>query len=195
MPYICGIEFSLNVNANINIMMKNLLKTAFVFFLLLVSCNSSKSLHTEMYKGQPILVGKAQRSDLEKVPYNEWFTPEYKAYQPNKNAINNLKNVINDYQITVVMGTWCGDSQEQVPDLYKVLDLSGYKHDITLFCVPRNYKEYEPSASYNLLRVPTIIVYKNGEEKGRIIEYPMQRIETDLLKIMTKQFYRHELLE
>ena len=148
-----------------------------------------------MYKGHQILVGQAQKSDLEKAPYNEWFTSEYEAYQPNKKAIGNLKNVINDYQFSVVMGTWCGDSQEQVPALYKVLDLSGYKHNITLICVPRNYKEYQPVAAYHLLRVPTIIVYKNGHEKGRIIEYPMQSIEVDLIKIMTTQNYKHELVQ
>jgi len=175
--------------------MNNVLKFIFVFLLLLVSCNSSKLLHTEMYKGHQILVGQAQKSDLEKAPYSEWFSTEFKAYQPNKKAIGNLKNVINDYQISVVMGTWCGDSQEQVPVLFKILDLSEYTQKVTLICVPRKFKEYEPVASYDLLRVPTIIISQNGQEKGRIIEYPMQSIETDLLKIMTTQFYKHELVK
>jgi len=64
-----------------------------------------------------------------------------------------------------------------------------------VYCVPRKYKYYKPVKSFQLVRVPTIIVYQNGVEKGRIIEYPMHSIEADLLKIMTTNQYRHELDE
>jgi hypothetical protein len=36
----------------------------------------------------------------------------------------------------------------------------------------------------NILKVPTIIVYRNGQEIGRIIEVVTRNIEADLLDII-----------
>jgi hypothetical protein len=168
-------------------------KAVILFLVLLFSCQSGLRLHTEIYKGHPILVGKAQLSDLETKPYNEWFDANYRDYRPDNEFINKLKSVIDDYRFTVILGTWCGDSQEQVPALFKVLDAAGYRHPVELYCVPRKYKEYKPVRKYKLIRVPTIIIYKDKFEKGRIIEYPMDRIESDLWQIISTNTYRHEL--
>ncbi len=170
-----------------------------ILLILIISINACKSpdkLRTSTYRGNEILVGKAQKADFEKTPYGKWFTSKYNDYKTDQNVINQLKKVINDYKITVVMGTWCGDSREQVPKLYKILDKTGFKNSkLTMFTVYRKYSYYKPVQQYNIKRVPTIIVYKNGKEKGRIIEYPMQSIEADLLKIMTTDTYLHELGE
>ena len=167
-------------------------KIGILLLLIIVSCTSTQSFHTEMYKGQEILVGKTPRTALEKSHYKTWFAENYKDYTPDAKQLAQLKPVINNYAFTIVMGTWCGDSREQVPALYKVLDEAGYKAHPDLYCVPRKYKDYEPTKKYDLIRVPTIIVYKNGKKIGRIIEYPMQSIEADLLQIINGN-YRHEL--
>jgi thiol-disulfide isomerase/thioredoxin len=168
-----------------------------ILLLLIISINACKNpekLRTSTYKGSEILVGKAKKKDFEKAPYKKWFVENFNDYQPNTKTISRLKKVINNYKITVVMGTWCGDSREQVPKLYKILEQTGYNnHNLDMFCVYRKYKYYKPVQKYNIIRVPTIIVYQNGKEKGRIIEYPMQSIEADLLKIMTTDNYLHEL--
>jgi len=166
-----------------------------VIVLLFVSCSSSEKLHTEQYKGKEILVGKAQRSDFSKKPYNEWFDANYRDCYPDASVIEALKSHINNYRFAVVLGTWCPDSQEQVPVFFKVLDQAGYKQEPVIYCVPRHYKDYKPVKKYNIIRVPTFIVYENNKEIGRIIEYPMENIEADLLKIMTSKDYRHELNE
>ncbi len=168
-------------------------KFFFLLVLIFLSCQSTQKLHTEKYKGKDILVGKAQRTDLEKEPYRQWFADNYAAYQPDQRIIQQLKPIINDYKFTVLLGTWCGDSQEQVPVLFKVLDQVGYHKQPELYCVPRKYKYYQPAKDYKIIRVPTIIVYYKGKEKARIIEYPMQSMEADLLKIMTGNTYLHEL--
>ena len=139
------------------------------------------------------MVGKGHRSDLEKKYYNEWFDANWRDYRPDTQIISKLKPIINDYKIVVLMGTWCPDSREQVPYLYKVLDDAGYQQNPDIYFVPRKYKSYKPAKSYKIIRVPTIIVYKNGQEKGRIIEYPMKSIEADLFKIMMTDEYKHEL--
>ena len=161
--------------------------------VLLTACGTTTKLHTEQYKGHDILVGKGHRSDLEKKYYNEWFDANWRDYRPDSEILNKLKPVINDYKIVVLMGTWCPDSREQVPVLFKVLDDAGYKQNPDIYFVPRKYKSYKPAKDFKIIRVPTIIVYQNGQEKGRIIEYPMKSIEADLLKIVMTGDYRHEL--
>ena len=39
--------------------------------------------------------------------------------------------------------------------------------------------------------VPTIILFKNGEELGRIVESPVETLEKDLLKIAKGEPYEH----
>ena len=43
----------------------------------------------------------------------------------------------------------------------------------------------------SIINVPTFIFYKDGEELGRIVEYPIQDLESDMLKILSGQPYRH----
>jgi hypothetical protein len=38
--------------------------------------------------------------------------------------------------------------------------------------------------AYDIERVPTFIIYKEGKEIGRIIETPVQSLEADLQKIL-----------
>jgi len=170
-------------------------KILILFVLIAVSCHSTYQLHTETYKGKPILVGKATMTDLEKKPYNEWFDANYRDYRPDNKTVENLKSLVNDYDFRIILGTWCGDSQEQVPALFKVLDETGYKKQPELYCVPRDYKSYQPAIDNGVIRVPTIIVLKKGKEAGRIIEYPMQSIEEDLYQIMSTGNYKHELMQ
>ena len=165
----------------------------FLIVLFLTACSASDKLHTAQYKGKDILVGKGHRSDLEKKYYNEWFDANYRDYRPDAKIINQLKPVVNTYKIVILMGTWCPDSREQVPVLFKVLDEAGYRKNPDIYFTPRKYKYYKPAKNYKIIRVPTIIVYKDDKEKARIIEYPMKSIEADLLKIMTTNDYLHEL--
>ncbi len=184
----------ISLNLSKSIIMKTRYFIIFVLSILFWSCASDK-LHTETYREKPILVGKAHRSDLKQAPYNQWFDKNYQDYQPEKNSISKLKPLINNFKFIVLMGTWCGDSQEQVPVFFKVLDAAGYKNinRLTIYTLPRKYGKTDLGKAYHLQRVPTIIVYEKGKDIGRIIEYPMQSIESDLLQIMTKKGYRHEL--
>ncbi len=164
-----------------------------LFSSLLYSCAETK-LHTEQYKNKDILVGEGSISDIQKGTYEKWFSENSINYSGDKESINQLKQVINNYQFEIVMGTWCPDSRQQVPVFYKVLKESQYKNPekIPVIYVPRKYKEYDKIKGMDIKRVPTIIVLKNGEEIGRIIEYPMESMEKDLVAII-KGDYKHEL--
>ena len=48
---------------------------------------------------------------------------------------------------------------------------------------------------FNIIRVPTFIFYKNGEEIGRFVEYPRETVEEDILKIVSGEPYKHSYEE
>ncbi len=158
------------------------------------SCSSQEVLHREKYKGQDILVGKGNFRALETAPFVKWFKSNAGAYRPDNQIIRALKNKIQEVDFEIYMGTWCPDSREQVPAFYKILNEAGYNTDkVPIYFLPRHYDANPMVKGKNIIRVPTIIVKKDGKEIGRIIEYPMETLEKDLLKIVNGQGYKHEL--
>lgn len=138
----------------------------------------------------PVLIGKQEISAIKSPPYNNWFMDNYK-YSPDQKKLGLLKEALKGKTITIFMGTWCEDSRMQVPALMNILDAIKYDHSkITLITMsedkdtPENFEEGK-----NIEYVPTIIVYNNNDEMGRIIEYPIESLEADLLKIATGQEY------
>ncbi|WP_324721769.1 TlpA family protein disulfide reductase [Salinimicrobium sp. HB62] len=140
-----------------------------------------------------ILVGKLGLEDLQKAPFSAWFDPMYKSYKPNDEALQTIKENINDYEIVMFMGTWCADSQREVPKLYKVLELSNYDLNKMEVRAVREDKTLpdDRQKEYDITYVPTIIFYKDGEEAGRFVEYPQEDFEDDIAKIVSGEEYKH----
>ena len=44
---------------------------------------------------------------------------------------------------------------------------------------------------FGIINVPTFIFYRGGQELGRIVEYPIESLEADMVKILSGQPYRH----
>ena len=76
-----------------------------------------------------------------------------------------------------------------MPRFYKILDFLGYPDsNVTLVCVDRHKQGLaEETKGLNIQRVPTFIFYKNGKEKGRIIERPVKSLEKDMWEILKRQ--------
>ncbi len=93
------------------------------------------------------------------------------------------------------MGTWCKDSKREVPRFYKILENAKFqKNKISLIGVDSTKENYKKSPTgeekgLNIIRVPTFIFYKNGIDVNRIIEYPIESLEKDLLKIIKGETY------
>jgi thiol-disulfide isomerase/thioredoxin len=139
-------------------------------------------------KSEFMITGYCMVADIKNNPNTtEWYVPEYASYEPDKKVIDQLKikNGL-DYTLTVVLGTWCGDSKAQIPRLIKILDESGFNYDnLNMICVDRKKQATGIDlTSYNIVKVPTIIVFIDEEELGRIIETPAENLENDLLNIL-----------
>ncbi|WP_300566851.1 thioredoxin family protein [Flavobacterium sp.] len=141
----------------------------------------------------PMLVGTSSKTEIQQEPFSAWYSANHDSYKPNPATIEELKKHINDVSITIFMGTWCEDSQHQVPGFYQVLEqLKFDEKNVTLITVDRSKSTPDHlEKDKNITNVPTFIFYKNGKEMHRIVESPVESLEKDMLKIVTGQTYKH----
>lgn len=138
--------------------------------------------------GKEILIGTVTRDGL--ISMGDWFDSTYKAYKPDETIINSIKAKSAGYPwVFIVLGSWCGDSREQVPHFLKILDQLSYPPEqIFMVAVDRNKKAGNFCVGdYNITLVPTFIMTIDGEEKGRIIEAPVTTLEQDFLNILNRE--------
>lgn len=138
----------------------------------------------------PVLLGEQEVSAIKNAPYNNWFMEHYN-YSPDQEKLEVLKVALEGKTLSIFMGTWCSDSRMQVPALFNILDAITYDESkITLITMSEDKDTPEGfEDGKNIEYVPTIIVYNNNVEMGRIVEYPIENLESDLLKIATGQEY------
>ncbi len=159
--------------------------------LLAVSCVSNR-YHLENYKGQQILVGRVSGKEFYSDHFKSWFVPAYQEYIPDSASVAYLKKHLRDKVIEIYMGTWCPDSREHVPHMLKVLDRAGFpRKKIRIYALRRHYNDDPVVNGKDIIRVPTFIIFEDKKELGRIIEYPMESLEKDLIKIL-KGNYKHD---
>jgi len=139
------------------------------------------------------LVGLKTKEDFQQHPYNQWFNSNYKDYKLDKRTIKKLKKYSKIFSIKVFMSVWCHDSKREIPHLYKVLESINFdEKNLEIIALnrvkktPKNLQE-----GFDILRTPTFIFYKKGEEIGRYVEYPRETLEKDLLKIVSGKVYKH----
>lgn len=144
----------------------------------------------------PFLLGNINKDGLTSENYNDWFSKNYDDYEVDQTTIKTINSKLKDYQITLFMGTWCGDSKLEVPRFYKILEACNFPEDqLTVIAVSRKSDMYKQSpnhyeAGLNIHRVPTFIFYKNKKEVNRIVEHPVEILEKDILKIITSNDYQ-----
>ena len=168
------------------------MKTSIWFTALIMTLAISmeaQELNKKVYdetRSQDILLGYCDCEGLKTGEFGESFGIEYCNYETDKEIVKQLKEHDLDYNIILVMATWCHDSQEQVPRFYKILDEAFIPSDIMMVaCVDGEKRSHVfPVSEYNIERVPTFIFRHNGKEIGRITETPQTTLEEDMLKII-----------
>ena len=148
-------------------------------------------------RGNLILLGKSTRERLAQPPFNDWFTKNYAAYTIDSNTANQIKPLLKNKQLLLFMGTWCGDSRREVPRMYKILDYCQVKpSQVQLVNLNNSDTAYKQSPGHeerglNIRRVPTLLIFENQQEVGRVVESPVSTLEKDILAIVTGQPYEH----
>jgi len=160
-----------------------------LFFIIFISSivigQESKLIYDEK-SGKNVLVGISTRADYQNSDFSTWFNYEYTTYGIDSDVLSDYKKNYDNINIKIVLGTWCSDSRREVPRFIKVLDFISFPKDkISYLNVDREKKDLSNKVDdLEIDFVPTIIIYENGNEIGRIIEAPELTLEKDLLKIL-----------
>lgn len=140
----------------------------------------------------PMLVGVLENEDLRQEPFDEWFDSGYGDYEVGPATLAKLTEAAADDELSVEIffGTWCQDSQREVPRVLRVLDEAQFPGSrVTLYGLsdhPGVFKTTPDGHEQELLvhRTATIVVLRDGVELGRLVEKPSATLEEDLLAIL-----------
>ena len=124
-------------------------------------------------KGGIIFKGMITKYLLENETSFKWYNNNKKNYFPDTSILSLMESSKNNISFILFGGTWCDDSQSILPEFFKLQELSGFPDSsVTFFGVDRKKKSLGGiSEAFNITNVPTIIVMKDGKEKGRVVEY------------------------
>lgn len=138
-------------------------------------------------EGQKMLLGLVSQNDFKNDSLFPWMTEHYNQYEPNKTIVLDLKEKLEGVTIKTFMGTWCEDSQREIPHLYKILNASNY-NDVNMQIVAVSHDKDTPNGyekDLEIAYVPTIIFYKENTEIGRFVEYAQgASLEEDIRTIL-----------
>ena len=157
----------------------------FTFFLLFVNCdNLVKNKHNE------IILGSVKYSYFISST-NEWYSEyDHKKFIDFK-IVEKIKSYLSEVNIKIFFGTWCEDSRREIPILFEILKFCGYDMS-KIELVGLSKEKTSPSnieKKFEINRIPTIIFIKNNSELNRIVEYPIESMENDILKILKNEKY------
>lgn len=104
------------------------------------------------------------------------FAQGYKAFEPE------LLVLPDDVSVLLFFGTWCHDSEREVPRLLKLLETAGLNEE-NLALIALDYRKRDPqgrAAEYGVRYTPTAIFMRDGVEVGRIVERPSLSLREDI---------------
>ena len=136
---------------------------------------------------EPVLLGKLSAEQL--LERLEGYKARVILYEPDPEAIRHLQSYNKPLTIEVFFGSWCPDCREHLPPFIKVIQEAANPNISTIFIgVSRDKKEPARLLQAKGVKfVPTFIIYRNGDEIGRIIEHPRISIEHDLIAILKER--------
>ena len=158
--------------------------TIFIISASLISCKTQKSVtaastpfhaYEVSYDSlhRKVLRGLISRADIEGDTAFGWFRKNYNLGKPDAKTVTAFKEHAKDFRMLIFAGTWCPDTQNLLPEFYRLTDASGYADsNITMIGVDHAKTTLEHmEKTFKVTEVPTFIVMKDGKEVGRVVEY------------------------
>ena len=159
-----------------------------IFLLLLLAACTPKNglMITKDKDGSKMLVGTSSKTTLMNDKAFGWFMEGYDKYKPQSTAVKTINQQASSIRIEVYGGTWCSDTHDLLPGFYKVMDAAKVTDaQITLHLVNRDKKTKDGSAEkYNIINVPTFIVFKGNVQLGKIVESAKVSVEDDIAAML-----------
>ena len=117
-------------------------------------------------------------SQAELLERHEVFKRNYDAYE----VTAGIDGLPANLTVKILFGTWCHDSEREVPRMLKLLAASGVKEE-NISLISLDIRKEEPEGRAGALDVrftPTFVFFIDSEELARIVERPNESLETDL---------------
>ncbi|TKB44199.1 TlpA family protein disulfide reductase [Thalassotalea mangrovi] len=111
------------------------------------------------------------------------FTLSYENFTPTEQDLAALATITGDIKVKIFFGTWCHDSEREVPRFIK---LAEQHPQLQYQLISLDYQKSDPDGQaerYQVKFTPTFVIIKDGRELGRIIERPQHSIAKDLADI------------
>ena len=133
----------------------------------------------------PVFTGRFNVLITESEWFRNWISGDMPVLD---DALKNRLMALDTTQIriNVFLGTWCSDSQVHVPQFLHLANIFGWKYE--LIGVNREKEcpfEKKECKSWDILYVPTFVVYRNDIEIGRIVENPQHSLAEDFDEIFS----------
>lgn len=172
--------------------MKHFILYYLTIFIGISAFSQEKQMNREVFdtaSNHEIMIGYCTLAGLTDTAFNSAYKAEYNGYKPDNETVEQIYNLLDGIKVTIIMGTWCSDSREQVPRFMKIFDVPGQTFpEPVIICVDRGKKAGDVSLlGMDILKVPTFIIYHYGMELGRIVETPNTTMEKDLLAVLKKK--------
>jgi hypothetical protein len=137
--------------------------------------------------GEPLILGYCPASIIIDSLFKDTWNAEYNNYQPDFKTLDSLEGKLENVTIKIVFRSTCSDSRGQLPRLFKILNELNYDlNSITLVGVNREKQGLSnETEGLEIQFVPTIVLYKDGNEIGRIVETPAESLEKDIVRIVS----------
>jgi thiol-disulfide isomerase/thioredoxin len=121
--------------------------------------------------------------------FASYFQMEKNYEKGDKKKIKKLSKLLKNKEVVIVFGSWCSDSQREVPRMIALLRAAKFSFKkMKLIGVDRAKTAEEIDLTlYKIQYVPTLIVYENGKELGRIVEAPSSTLLDDLHIILSQK--------
>jgi thiol-disulfide isomerase/thioredoxin len=146
----------------------------FIFY----ACSSNSLLGKPNYivvsdSETKVLKGILSRAIIENDTAFGWFKENMQYGRVDAYALQQFKEKKSAFSLLIFCGTWCHDSQNILPKIYRLLDQSGFSSN-KVSLVGMDRAKTAPGhleVKWKIESVPTFIVLKNGKEVGRVVEY------------------------
>lgn len=111
------------------------------------------------------------------------FQANHQSYTVDQTDVDLIRSVDQPLTIVALFGSWCHDSEREVPRLVKLLS-QAQNPLIELKLIAVNTKKEAP-ASYRLKYTPTFLVMNaQQQEVGRIVERPAATLGQDIVNML-----------
>ncbi|HOZ30036.1 MAG TPA: hypothetical protein PLL66_03885, partial [Bacteroidales bacterium] len=100
--------------------MRNQILGLLVLCPLFVNAQLNRVIHDDI-KSQDILFGECDTNGFKLDEFSTWFLEGYNSYEVQESYFNRDFSIQFD-SIYVFLGTWCSDSQREIPRFCKIMD-------------------------------------------------------------------------